>query len=107
MKEQSLQGTGKVVCAPEVVLIDTKEQLEFTQQKVRELQSLLRDKENEINFLKEVLFARADLVMHQNNTIASLQKKLADIKEKPGSPVIVMKAYLPEIAEGPLSETAI
>lgn len=107
MNEQLLQGTAKVVCSLELSLIETKEQLELRQQKLRELQSVLRDKENEINFLKEVLAARANLVLQQTNTIAALQKRLAEAKETADPPVIVMKTYLPEIAEKPLSETAV
>ena len=107
MKQDLLQGTEKVVSTLELSLIDTKEQLELKNQKVKELQSLLRDKENEINFLKEVLSARADLETHQNSIIDSLQKRLDGLKVKPDSPVIVMKAYVPELAEEQLTETAV
>lgn len=105
MNQQLLQGTEKVFCALELTLIDTKEQLELKDRKIKELQSILRDKETEINLLKEVLSARADFVLHQNNIIDSLQKKLNSLKEKADPPVIVMKTYLP--AEEPFSETGI
>lgn len=107
MNKQLSQVTEKVACTIEVTLIETKEQLELKQQKVKELQSILRDKENEINFLKEVLAARAHLVRNQNNTISALQKSLADLKENTDPPVIVMKSYLPEIIEKSISETAV
>ena len=48
MNQQLLKGAGTL----ELILIDTKEQLELKDQKVKELQSLLRDKENEINFFE-------------------------------------------------------
>ena len=41
MNQQLLKGAGTL----ELILIDTKEQLELKDQKVKELQSLLRDKE--------------------------------------------------------------
>lgn len=107
MNQQSLQGKGKVVCTLEINLIDTKEQLELKEQKVRELQSILRDRETEINFLKEVLSARADLILHQNSIIDSLQKRLESLNVKSDPPVIVMKTYLPELAEEELNGTAI
>ena len=107
MKQRLLQGTEKVVCTLELSLIDTKEQLELKDQKVRELQSILKDKETEVNFLKEVLSARTNLLLHQNSTIDSMQKKLDALKAKSDPPVIVMKTYLPGIAEEQLSETAI
>ena len=103
MNQPLLKGAGTL----ELILIDTKEQLELKDQKVKELQSLLRDKENEINFFREVLAARADLVIHQNNIIDSLQKRLDGLKVKPDPPVIVMKTYMPDRAEGQLTETAI
>ena len=105
MNQQLLQGTEKVVCTLELALIETKEQLELKDQKVKELRSLLRDKENEISFLKELLLTRADLILHQNNIIDSLQKSLDGLREKSDPPVIVMKTYLP--AAEPFSETAI
>jgi len=98
MKHPLPQGTENIVCNLEIALIDTKDQLEIQQQKVKELQSLLRDKENEINFLKEVLSVRADLIRHQQNTITSLHKKLSGLNGKPNPPVIVMKTHLPEMA---------
>lgn len=107
MNQQLLQGTEKVVCTLELSLIDTKEQLELKDQKVRELQSILKDKETEINFLKEVLSARANLILHQSSIIDSLQKRLDGLKVKPDPPVIVMKTYLPGLGEEQLSETAI
>jgi|SRR6185503_2008589 len=103
MNQQLLQGTENVVCTLELTLIETKEQLEVKNQKVKELQAQLRDKENEINFLKEILSSRSTLVSHQVNTITALQEKLKDLREKE-SPVIVMKKYVPE---DQLSETAI
>ena len=99
MKHPSSQGTENIVCNLELTLVDTKEQLEMEQQRVKELQSFLRDKENEISFLKEVLSAKADLILHQQNTITSLHKKLSELNEKTGPPVIVMNTYLPEMAE--------
>ena len=99
MNLQLMQGTEKVVSTLELNLIDTKEQLELRDQKVKELQSLLRDKENEINFLKEVLAARAELLLQQNSIIGSLQQRLDGMKVKSDPPVIVMKTYLPELAE--------
>ena len=107
MKHQTLQGTGKIVCSLELALLDTKDQLELQQQKVKELQSFLRDKENEISFLKEVLSAKADIIRRQQNSITSLHKKLGELNKKPDPPVIVMKTYLPEIAEEEISETAV
>ena len=98
MKHEFSQGTGKIICNLELTLIETKDQLEIQQQKVKELQSVLRDKENEINFLKEVLSVRADLIRHQQNTITSLHKKLSGLNEKPNPPVIVMKTHLTEMA---------
>lgn len=103
MNQQLLKGVGTI----ELTLIETKEQLELKEQKVKELRSLLRDKENEINFLKEVLAARADLVIHQNTIIDSLQKRLDGVKVKSDPPVIVMKTYIPELAEGQFTETAV
>ena len=61
MKQNSLQGTENIACALELTLIETKEQLEIKNQKVKELHSTLRDKENEIAFLKEILSARKHL----------------------------------------------
>ena len=106
MNLQLMQGTEKVVSTLELSLVDAKEQLELKVQKVRELQSILKDKETEINFLKEVLSARANLILDQNNMIDSLQKRLESLKGKSDSPVIVMKRYLPGLAETQLSETA-
>ncbi len=106
MNQQLLHEKGKVVCALEINLIDTKEQLELKEQRVRELQSMLKDRETEINFLKEVLSARAALILHQNSIIDSLQKRLDGLKVKSDPPVIVMKTYLPGIAEEQLGETA-
>lgn len=105
MNQQLLQTTEKVVCALELALIDAKELLQLKDQKVKELQSILSDKQTEINLLREVLSARADFVLHQNNIIDSLQKKLDGLKEKSDPPVIIMKTYVP--AEEPFSETAI
>ena len=102
MKQPLLQG----VCTLEHTLIDTKEQLELNRQKLKELQSVLRDKETEINFLKEVLSTRTRLIFHQVNTITALQEELKELLEKAESPVIVMRSYLPERQEQ-LSETAI
>lgn len=107
MHQQLLKGTGEVVSTLELTLIDTKEQLELRDQRVRELQSILKDKQTEINFLKEVLSARANLILHQNGIIDSMQKRLDDVKVKSDPPVIVMKTYLPGLAEEQLSETAI
>jgi hypothetical protein len=107
MNQQLLQGTEKVVCTLQLSLIETREQLELKDQKVRELQSILKDKETEINFLKEVLSARANLILHQNSIIDSLEKRLEGLKVKSDPPVIVMKTYLPGLAEEQLSETAI
>jgi len=107
MKHEFSQGTGKIICNLELTLIETKDQLEIQRQKVKELQSVLRDKENEINFLKEVLSARADLIRHQQNSITSLHKNLSELNEKPGPPVIVMNTYLTEITEEQHRETAI
>lgn len=106
MKQQLLQGSEKVVCTLELILIETKEQLDVKSQKVKELQAILRDKENEINFLKEILSVRTTLTHHQQNTIVSLQQKIRELMEKAESPVIVMKTYSTE-AEEQLAETAI
>lgn len=106
MKQHSLQGTENIVCSLELTLIETKEQLEIKSHKVKELQSILRDKENEIAFLKEVLSSRTTLIHHQQNTIMSLQEKINELREKSGSPVIVMNTYMPEMEEQ-LAETAI
>jgi len=106
MKQNQLQGTENNACTLELTLIETKEQLEIKTQKVKELHSTLRDKENEITFLKEVLAARTTLVHHQQNTMMALQEKIKELKEKAGSPVIVMKTYMPEMEEQ-LAETAI
>ena len=102
MKQQLLQG----VCDLEATLIDTKDQLELTRQKVKELQSILRDKETEINLLKEVLTTRTSLIFHQVNTITALRQELKGLMERAESPVIIMKSYLPE-REEQLTETAI
>lgn len=99
------EGTEKFVCTLEHTLIDTKEQLELKQQRIKELQSAIRDKENEISFLKEILSSKTTLVFHQVNTIVALQEKVKELKEKTESPVIVMKPFVSEM-EG-LSETAI
>ena len=106
MKQQFLQGTGNVVCNLELNLMETKEQLEVKSQKVKELQGVLRDKENEIQFLKEILSSRTTLIHHQQNTIVSLQQKIRELMEKAESPVIIMKTYVPEMDEQ-LAETAI
>ena len=103
MKQQSLQGTENIVSSLELVLIETKEQLEVKNQRVKELQSQLRDKENEISFLKEILSSRSTLISHQVNTITGLQEKLTGLLEKE-SPVIIMKTY---VSEEELAETAI
>lgn len=105
MNKQLLQGTEKVVCTLELALIDSKEQLELRQQKVKELQSSLKDRENEIVFLKEILSSRTTLISHQVNTITALHEKIKSLMEKE-PPVIVMKTYAPE-REEQLSETAI
>lgn len=99
------EGTEKFVCTLEHTLIDTKEQLESKQQKIKELQSALRDKENEIGFLKDILSSRTTLVFHQVNTIAALQEKLTELRQKVEPPVIIMNTYVSETEE--LSETAI
>ena len=104
MKQQLSQGAGNVDCTLELTLIETKEELEVKQQKVKELQSLLHDKENEIIFLKEVLSSRTTLLFHQLNTIAALQETIEELKEKADPPVIMMNKY---VAEKELSETAI
>lgn len=106
MKQNLLQGTEKVVCTLELSLIETKEQLESKHQKVKELQSVLRDKENEINFLKEIVASRTTLLYHQVNTITALKEKLKEVTDKAEPPVIVMKTYVPEMEEQ-LNETAI
>src|SRR6185503_10970838 len=96
MKQQLMQGSEKVVCNFELTLIDTKEELEVQQQKVKQLQSLLRDKENEINFLKEILSSRTTLVYHQVNTISAMQERINKLQPAE-PPVIVMNTYVPEI----------
>ena len=106
MKQNSLQGTENIACTLELTLIETKEQLEIKSQKVKELQSIIRDKENEIVFLKEVLSSRTTLIHHQQNTMMSLQEKINELKEKAEPPVIVMNTYMPEMEEQ-LAETAI
>lgn len=97
MKQQLKQGIENTVCNLELSLIETKEQLELKQQNVRELQSTLRDKENEITFLKEILLSRTTLISHQVNTITALNEKLKSLEKE--SPVIVMKSYVPERKE--------
>jgi len=106
MKQQLLKRTEKVTHALEFTLIETKEQLEVKSQKVKELQGVLRDRENDIQFLKEILSSRTTLIHHQQNTIVSLQQKIRELMEKAESPVIVMKTYVPEVEEQ-LAETAI
>jgi hypothetical protein len=103
MKHQLLQGTEKIVCNLELTLIETKEELEAKQQKIKELQSLLRDKENEINFLKDILSSRTTLISHQVNTIYAMQEKISKLQQAE-PPVIVMNTYVPEKE---LSETAV
>jgi chromosome segregation ATPase len=105
MEHLTQQGTEKNICTLELTLIDTKEQLELGNQTIKELQARLRDKENEINFLKDILSSRTTLVFHQVNTIAALQATIAELRQKAESPVIVMKTYATEMEE--LSETAI
>ena len=75
MKQQLLQGAGNAICTLELTLIETKEQLVIKSQKVKELHGVLRDKENEIQFLKDILSSRTTLIHHQQNTIVSLQQK--------------------------------
>lgn len=106
MNYQLLQGTEKVACSLEFTLIETKVQLEEKSQKIKELQAVLRDRENEIQFLKEILSSRTTLTHHQQNTIVSLQQKINELMEKAEPPVIVMKTYVPEMEEQ-LAETAI
>ena len=103
MKQQLLKEAGNIVCNLEVTLIETKEELEVKQQNVKELKSLLRDKENEINFLKEILSSRTTLISHQVNTISAMQEKI-DKLQQTEPPVIVMNTYVPEKE---LSETAV
>ena len=107
MKQQLLPGSENIACNLELTLINTKEELESAQQEVKQLRSLIRDKESQITFLQEILSARTTLVFHQVNTIAALQEKLKELTEKTESPVIVMKNYLPEISEEQIGEAAI
>ena len=74
-------------------------------QKVKELQSVLRDKENEILFLREILAARTTLIHHQQNSLTALQQKIRELMEKE-PPVVAMKSYVPQIEEE-LAEAAI
>jgi len=104
MNQKLLQGTENLVCTLE--LMETKEQLEVKNQKVKELQGILRDKENEIQFLKDILSSRTTLTHHQQNTIVSLQQKIRELMEKAESPVIDIRTYAPEMEEE-LAETAI
>lgn len=107
MKQELLQVTESVVCTLELNLIETKERLEEKQQKVKELQSILRDRENEINFLREILSGKTDLIRHQQNTITSLHGKVSELNNKADPPVVMMKTYVPGVVGEPLSETAI
>lgn len=104
MNYQSTQGTA-TVCSLELTLIETKEQLEVQSQKVKQLQSVLRDKENEIQFLKDILSSRTTLTHHQQNTIVSLQERIHELMDKQ-SPVINIRTYAPAMEEE-LAETAI